>query len=113
MEGNTYKAGHLELFADRGSIIVINNATNIRRRVSVPDMRERLAAVAMYGLNPKTDKAEDRDCQRDTIQLVKAVQSVIHDAEEQGDVTQDKVLKALCDEMKITKKYTMLPKALQ
>ena len=101
------------MYADKGSIIVVSHASNLRKRISVPDMRERLAAVAIYGLEDKRDRAEDRDARNDALRLTQAIQSVIRDAEEQGDVTQDKVLRELCAEMRTNKKYTMLPKALK
>ena len=110
MRGKTYKAGNLEMYADGGSIVVINNSKNISRRVSVPDWRDRLEAVAIYGLGRAgSEYSAERDMYKEATEFAQAMQGALKDAEEQGDVTLQCVRTHLLDELTMNPKYTMKP----
>lgn len=101
------------MYADKGSIVVVShNASKPQtKRLSVPLLEERLEALASYGLGKAgSEYGGERDAYRLTSSLVQAVMQVLRDAKAQGDVTDPRVLRELCNEYVHTPKYTMKAK---
>ena len=69
-----YKVGNIEMYADNGSIVVVDNAKHKQQRVAVPDMQARMEAVAIAGLNKRGSQyGLDRDIYAKTIKYVQAM----------------------------------------
>ncbi len=110
----SHRFGNLEMYADGGSIVVLSHRTGEKKRVSVPDWKERMEAIAVSSLNKiGSDHSIERDMYHDGVKAVQAMQSVLKEAEEQGDVTDKKVLNYLYQELTLNPKYTMKPKAMK
>lgn len=98
------------MHADHGSILVRNIKTGVLKRIAVPDFRERMLALVTMHSGKTGEAAMERDMCKEACDYVLAMQSVIQEAEAQGDVTDPRVLRSLCDDMRTNRKYTMKPK---
>lgn len=108
-----YKVGNLEMYADGGSIVVNHTTKGITKRISVPDWKERIEAVAISRLNKMgSEYSRERDLYHEGVKLAQAMQSVLKEAEEQGDVTNQRVINHLYQELTMNPKYTMKPKVI-
>lgn len=108
-----YKVGNIEMYADNGSIVVIDNAKHKQQRVAVPDMQARMEAVAIAGLNKRGSQyGLDRDIYAKTVKYVQAMEQVIKEAALQGDVTKKRVRDELLQELTLNPRYTMKSKVL-
>lgn len=99
------------MYADGGSIVVRSKSKGIKRRISVPDWRERMDAVAIYGIHKDgSENAHERDIYAEAVRLMNAMQTVLKEAEAQGDVTDIRVQRELLAELTRNPKYTMKPR---
>ena len=108
-----YKVGNLEMYADGGSVIVNHTKTGVTKRISVPEWRERMEAIAISRLDKMgSEYSRERDLYHEGVKLAQAMQAVLKEAESQGDVTNPRVLQHLFQEITLNPKYTMKPKVL-
>lgn len=110
MQGKTYQVRDLEMRAENGSVLVRNLKTGMLKRIGVPDLKERMLALVSMSAGKRGESAMERDMCKEACDYVFALQNVIREAVAQGDVTDGRVLRSLCDEMRTSQKYTMKPK---